>query len=64
MAIRPPLLEPGDTIGVVTLGSPENEEIINERINTLEGLGFKVVLGEHVYARNGFFGRHKSRACL
>lgn len=54
MAIRPPALQMGDTIGVVTLGSPLPANIINERLNTVRNMGFNVVLGEHVYDQNGF----------
>lgn len=54
MAIRPPVLNPGDTIGVVTLGSPLNASIINERIAFLRRLGFNVVLGRYVYSYAGY----------
>ncbi len=54
MAIRPPALQMGDTIGVVTLGSPLPANIINELLNTVRNMGFNVVLGEHVYDQNGF----------
>lgn len=63
MAIKPPILEPGDTIGIVTLGSPLNPLIINERIQFLESLGFNVVLGRNVYAATGFLaGTAEQRA--
>lgn len=54
MAIVPPILKQGDTIGIVTLGSPLPAEIINERIVTLESMGFNVLLGQSVYAETGF----------
>ena len=54
MAIRPPILHAGDTIGIVTLGSPRDEATINSRIQFLEGLGFNVVLGKYVYANAGY----------
>src|SRR5690625_3099248 len=54
MAIKPPVLQYGDTIGIVTLGSPLAPSIINERIMTLRNSGFEVVLGESVYAQTGF----------
>lgn len=54
MAIRPPILRAGDTVGIVTLGSPRDEATINSRIEFLEGLGFNVILGEYVYSADGF----------
>jgi len=54
MAIRPPILLKGDTIGVVTLGSPRDEATINSRIQTLKNMGFNVVLGEYVYSSAGY----------
>jgi len=54
MAIRPPILREGDTIGIVTLGSPRDEDTINARIKFLEGLGFNVVLGKYVYSWAGY----------
>ncbi|MBS2968228.1 LD-carboxypeptidase [Metabacillus sp. KIGAM252] len=56
MAERPPILQQGDTIGIVTLGSPLDEAKINQGIATLRGMGFKVVLGDYVYTVNGFLG--------
>lgn len=54
MAIAPRLLEAGDTIGIVTLGSPLSADIINARIQFLEDMGFQVVVGAHVYEATGF----------
>ncbi|PTX58473.1 muramoyltetrapeptide carboxypeptidase [Melghirimyces profundicolus] len=63
MAIKPPMLRPGDTIGIVTPGSPEEADVINDRIDTLRGMGFNVVLGQYVYAENGFLaGTDQQRA--
>jgi muramoyltetrapeptide carboxypeptidase len=53
MAIRPPILQRGDTIGIVTLGSPLDATIIDERIQTIENMGFKVVIGKYAYAYGG-----------
>ncbi len=53
MAIRPPILRAGDTIGIVTLGSPRDAESIDSRIQTLQSMGFNVVVGEHVYSDDG-----------
>ena len=54
MAIKPPVLRQGDTIGIVTLGSPLEPRIINEGIANLKSRGFNVVLGKYVYSSNGF----------
>ena len=53
MAIRPPILRAGDTVGVVTLGSPRDAESVDSRIQTLESMGFNVVVGEFVYSDAG-----------
>ncbi len=53
MAIRPPILRAGDTVGIVTLGSPRDAELIDLGIQTLESMGFNVVVGEHVYSNVG-----------
>jgi muramoyltetrapeptide carboxypeptidase len=50
MVIRPVQLQRGDTIGIVTLGSPVNAKKIDESIATLQRMGFQVVLGTHVYS--------------
>jgi muramoyltetrapeptide carboxypeptidase len=63
MAIRPPRLQRGDTIGIVTLGSPLAREIIDARLNVLRSMGFNVILGQYVYAKNGFLaGSDQQRA--
>ena len=63
MAIRPPILRLGDTIGIVTLGSPLDANVIHANINTLQGMGFNVVVGESVYARTGIVaGSDEQRA--
>lgn len=63
MATRPPILRSGDTIGIVTLGSPLAASIINEGIATLRRMGFNVVLGRFVYSFNGYLaGTDQERA--
>lgn len=63
MATKPPILQPGDTVGIVTLGSPLDASVINARINTLKNLGFNVVLGQYVYSQTGFLaGTDQQRA--
>lgn len=54
MAIRPPILRAGDTVGIVTLGSPRDSGTINARIQFLRDLGFNVVVGQYVYSEMGF----------
>ncbi|PIC82981.1 LD-carboxypeptidase [Sporosarcina sp. P1] len=54
MATKPQQLKRGDTVGVVTLGSPLAANRITEGIRMLQGMGYKVVVGEHVYSANGF----------
>ncbi|WP_123041970.1 S66 peptidase family protein [Cohnella candidum] len=54
MAVRGPALQQGDTIGVVTLGSPLARDIIDERVRYLQAMGFQVAIGRHVYDQNGY----------
>lgn len=54
MATRPQILRTGDTIGIVTLGSPLSANSINTGIQTLNNMGFNVVLGKYVYSSNGY----------
>jgi muramoyltetrapeptide carboxypeptidase len=54
MAIKPQALLKGDTVGIVSLGSPLNSTTINTRIAFLKGMGLQVILGKYVYAENGF----------
>ncbi|MGE5702184.1 MAG: S66 peptidase family protein [Clostridia bacterium] len=63
MAIKPPLLQRGDTIGIVTLGSAPDPRVINSGISFLMNMGFEVVLGKNVYARTGLVaGTNEERA--
>ncbi len=54
MAIRPPILRAGDTVGIVTLGSPRDTGTIDARIEFLQNMGFNVVVGNYVYSQMGF----------
>ena len=54
MAMRPQILRAGDTIGIVTLGSPLSADAINTGIQTLKNMGFNVVLGKYVYSYIGY----------
>lgn len=63
MAIKPSILQPGDTVGIVTLGSPLAADVINSRIDVVKSLGFQVVVGESTYAADGFLaGSAEKRA--
>lgn len=63
MAIAPPILQSGDTFGIVTLGSPLSADIINERIAYLKSFGFNTVLGTQVYSSSSFLaGTDQQRA--
>lgn len=63
MATIPQRLNQGDTIGIVTLGSPLPKEQIDSDVNFLKGMGYNVILGNYVYAANGFLaGTDEQRA--
>jgi muramoyltetrapeptide carboxypeptidase len=63
LATKPPILQRGDTVGIVTLGSPLDRSVIQARIEYLRGLGFDVVVGNHVYAADGYLaGSDEDRA--
>ncbi|RKN82229.1 S66 peptidase family protein [Paenibacillus ginsengarvi] len=63
MATRPPILLQGDTVGIVTLGSPLDKQTIDTGVESLTNMGFKVVLGRYVYASTGFLaGDDRQRA--
>ncbi|WP_454190391.1 S66 peptidase family protein [Paenibacillus sp. Marseille-Q7038] len=63
MAIAPPSLRRGDTVGIVTLGSPLNRATIDARIEVLRSTGLNTIVGEHVYDQDGFLaGTDEDRA--
>ncbi|MEM1506316.1 LD-carboxypeptidase [Domibacillus sp. 8LH] len=63
MPIKPRMLQRGDTVGIVALGSPVARSIIDASIAFLQGMGLQVVLGKYVYAQNGFLaGTAQQRA--
>lgn len=53
MAIKPPALQRGDTIGLVTPGSPLDATIINTRIQYLRDMGFNIAFGANLYSYDG-----------
>lgn len=63
MAMKPPILNTGDTVGIVTLGSPLDPNTIQARIDTLNQMGFRVLVGRHAYDQTGFLaGSDEDRA--
>lgn len=48
----PPPLKKGDTIGVVTLGSPAKEEELNRGTAVLNNMGYHVLLGNYALSQN------------
>ncbi|MFM1651421.1 LD-carboxypeptidase [Brevibacillus sp. B_LB10_24] len=61
MAIMPPILRQGDTIGIVSLGSPLSSNTIAARVNTLRGMGFEVVFGQYVFGNLGLVSATKEQ---
>ncbi|WP_256758927.1 LD-carboxypeptidase [Cohnella sp. WQ 127256] len=63
MAIKPLALQQGDTVGIVTLGSPLDASVIDARVAYLQSMGLNVILGRYVYAQNGYLaGTAQERA--
>jgi len=61
--VYPPILKRGDTIGIVTLGSPLHSDTINNSISFLRTMGFQIVVGNYVYSDDGFLaGTDEQRA--
>lgn len=63
MSIIPPYIEQGDTIGIVSTASAISQSIVEPAVELLQGLGYKVQLGTHVFSKNGqFAGTDQQRA--
>jgi muramoyltetrapeptide carboxypeptidase len=61
--IRPPVLERGDTLGVVSPAGPVRRERLEAGLASLRALGFHLVLARHVFDRDGYLaGRDEDRA--
>lgn len=61
--IKPPKLNPGDTIGLITPGSSITESELQDSIKNVESLGFNVYYTENILAKNGYLaGTDKHRA--
>lgn len=59
----PNRLKIGDTIGLVSPAGSENKEKIQESINLIKNLGFKVKEGNHIYDKHGYLaGKDEDRA--
>jgi Uncharacterized proteins, homologs of microcin C7 resistance protein MccF len=54
--IKPKRIKPGDTVGLISPAGFIKEESLKESTANLENLGFKVVHGDSVLARNGYLG--------
>jgi muramoyltetrapeptide carboxypeptidase len=54
--IRPKNLQPGDLLGVVAPAGPVEAEALEKGIKALKKLGFQLLVGEHVLARDRFLG--------
>ncbi len=53
IVLKPPLLKSGDTIGLITPGSPIDANTINSRVQYLRNMGFNIVFGNYVYSAVG-----------
>lgn len=63
MAIRPKALVKGDTVGIVTLGSPLARETIDAAMAYLRQMGLNVIVGRHAYEADGYLaGTDEERA--
>ena len=64
MLIRPPALQPGDTLGIIAPASaPPDPKNVDRAIAVLEKLGFKIKPAPHVHQRLGYLaGPDRERA--
>jgi len=53
-AIKPEILCPGDTIGIITPASQMKLEKLNLGVKYLQNLGYKILLGDHVQDSYGY----------
>jgi muramoyltetrapeptide carboxypeptidase len=60
---KPRALRPGDRIGIVAPAGPADEQALHTGAEALRGLGYDVVFGDTVFARDGYFaGSTEARA--
>ena len=55
MAVRPANFATGDTIEIVTLGSPLDASVIDARVQTLQSMGFKSCWVNTSMLKTGFW---------
>lgn len=61
--IAPPRLRAGDRIGIIAPASPVRRTLVLAGARALSRAGFRVVMGRHVFARNGHLaGEDEARA--
>jgi muramoyltetrapeptide carboxypeptidase len=61
--VKPPAVEPGDTVGVVASAAAVERSHLERGIEVLAGLGFRVKVSPRVLARDGIFaGTDQERA--
>jgi muramoyltetrapeptide carboxypeptidase len=61
--IKPPILKPGDTLGVIAPGSYISEDELKDSKENLEKLGYKVLYNDRILSRTGYLaGTDVSRA--
>ncbi|NUO78964.1 LD-carboxypeptidase [candidate division KSB1 bacterium] len=61
--LKPPRLRKGDVIGVIAPASPMKPELLESGVRYLEGLGYRVKLGKHIFKKHGYLaGTDKERA--
>lgn len=52
--IRPPRLQPGDTIGIVAPASPFDVKLFDPGIRTLQSMGFQIHIPDDIYGNEGY----------
>ena len=61
--IRPPKLNPGDKVGVVSPAGPVNKKQLQNGLDVISEMGFYPVVGKYVYSRSRFLaGTDSQRA--
>jgi muramoyltetrapeptide carboxypeptidase len=53
-AVTPRFLNPGDTVGVVSPGFAVKPALLEQGLDRLRRMGYEVVVGDHVLARQGY----------
>ena len=62
-SIRPPRLEPGDTVGIIAPASPFDADLFDGGIRTLESMGYQIHIPEDLFERDGYLaGSDEHRA--